>query len=156
VFSSAAEDVEEHILTKTTKIVEKSSPDAGLSLFVAVCLCIIVPAVRMQRPIVSVWSGFIQRLHRASRGKKVKRFNYFFSVALALLSKIVYTNLVRLQLGIEFNICRCPRMLIGMLDDSAVFRIAKTLLSVIVIDSGSTNDLIIGVFLFVVAVTPLT
>jgi len=38
VFPSAAEDVEEHIVTKTTKIVEQSAPGAGLSLFDAIIL----------------------------------------------------------------------------------------------------------------------
>jgi len=36
---SAAEDVHEQVVTKTTKIIEKSTPDAGLSFIVIFDFC---------------------------------------------------------------------------------------------------------------------
>jgi len=36
ILSLAAEDVEEHIVTKTTKILEKSAPEAGSSLVIII------------------------------------------------------------------------------------------------------------------------
>jgi len=39
---SAAEDVEEQVVTKTTKIVEKSAPEGGLSLVVIVDFCMFI------------------------------------------------------------------------------------------------------------------
>jgi len=39
---SAAEDVEEQVVTKTTKIVEKSAPEGGLSLVVIVNFCMFI------------------------------------------------------------------------------------------------------------------